>query len=284
MNIENSNLQEEHTPVNNQLLKKYTKGVIIGAGNVAWHLAPALEDAGLVIESIYSRQRQRAQALADRLYGTEVREHLDFSDSEATLFILAVSDDAIEEVAQQLVLPEEATVVHTSGSQPLRILQKASTPYTGVFYPLQTFSRPRLPDFRTVPICLESDDSEVLVRLTKLAKKVSGHVALVNSAERQVLHVTAVFANNFVNHLLRMAETLAEEHQLDFSLLHPLIEETVVKALEVSPALAQTGPAARSDETTIKRHTKQLRAFDPGYAKVYRVLTQHIQETMTNDD
>ena len=259
-------------------MKKYTKGVMLGAGNVAWHLAPALEDAGLVIECVYSRQRQHAQQLADRLYGTEIQDHLDFSASEATLFILAVADDAITEVAQQLVLPEEATVVHTSGSQPLTALRRADTPLTGVFYPLQTFSRHRLPDFRTLPICLESDDSDVLLRLTKLAKKISGHVALVNSEERQVLHVAAVLANNFTNHLLHMAETFVEAHHLDFSLLHSLIEETVLKALESSPALAQTGPAARGDQTTIKRHMKQLKAFDPTYAKVYKLLTQHIQE------
>lgn len=251
---------------------------MIGAGNVAWHLAPALEDAGLVIERVYSRQQKPAQRLADRLYGTDAQCHLDFSDSEASLFVLAVSDDAIEEVAQQLVLPAAATVVHTSGSQPLKVLQRAATKYTGVFYPLQTFSRHRLPDFRTVPVCLESENSEVLHRLTKLAKKLSGHVALVSSEERQVLHVAAVLANNFTNHLLRMAEELLESHHIDSSLLHPLVEETVLKALESSPALAQTGPAIRGDETTIKRHVKQLKGFDPSYAKVYRLLTQHIRE------
>ena len=256
---------------------------MIGAGNVAWHLTPALEDAGLVIERIYSRQAKHAQQLADRLYGTETQEHLNFSDSEATLFVLAVSDDAITEIAQQLVLPEEATLVHTSGSQPLSALRRAGTQRTGVFYPLQTFSRHREPDFRTVPICLESDDSEVLSRLTKLAKKVSGHVALVNSEERQMLHVAAVLANNFTNHLLRLAETFVEAHHLDATLLHPLVEETVLKALENGPAQGQTGPAVRGDTTTIKRHMKQLRAFNPSYAKVYRLLTQHIQEVNGND-
>ena len=249
---------------------------------MAWHLAPALEDAGLVIEGVYSRRRKRAQRLADRLYGTEGQDHLDFSASDATLFILAVADDAIEEVAQQLMLPAEATVVHTSGSQPLNALRRADTQRTGVFYPLQTFSRHWVPDWRTVPICLESDDSEVLLRLTKLAKKVSGHVTLVNSEERRVLHVAAVLANNFTNHLLHLAETFVEAHHLDFTLLHPLIEETVRKAVESSPAVAQTGPAVRGDGATIRRHTKQLRAFDPGYAKVYKLLTQHIKETIHN--
>lgn len=259
-------------------MKNYSKLVIIGAGNLAWHLAPALEDAGLVISSVYSRHRRNAQRLADRLYGTPAQDHLDFSTSKAQLFIIAVADDAIEAVAQGLQLPPGATLVHTSGSQPLLALRRAATHRTGVFYPVQTFSQSRYVDFRQVPLCLESDDPEVLLRLTKLARKISQHVALVSSEERQVLHVAAVLANNFTNHLLRMAQTLTEAHYVDFSLLHPLIEETVQKALEGSPAAAQTGPAVRGDETTIKRHLKQLRHFDPAYAKVYRLLTQHIQE------
>lgn len=259
-------------------MKKYRKLALVGAGNLAWHLAPALEDAGLVVTSVYSRYLWNAQRLADRLYGTQAQDHLDFSDSEAQLFIIAVADDAIEAVAQQLQLPPGATLVHTSGSQPLRALRRAATDRTGVFYPVQTFSRARRPDFHHVPFCLESDDPEVLLRLTKLARQLSQHVALVSSEERQVLHVAAVFANNFTNHLLHMAQTLAEAHHIDFSLLHPLIEETVQKALE-GPAAAQTGPAVRGDETTIKRHLKQLRHFDPAYAKVYKLLTQHIQGT-----
>ena len=260
-------------------MKKYTKVVILGSGNVAWHLAPALEAAGLVVECIYSRHQAHAQRLADRLYGTHAQDHLDFSGSEASLFMLAVPDDALAEVARQLVLPKEATVVHTSGSQPLNVLRQAPTDRTGVFYPLQTFSRHHLPDLRIVPICLESDDSEVLHRLTKLARKISRHVTLVNSAERQVLHLAAVLVNNFTNHLLHMAETLTQAHHIDFTLLHPLIEETVRKALDSGPTLVQTGPAVRGDETTIKRHLKQLRNFDPGYAKVYKLLTRHIKET-----
>lgn len=262
----------------NQLPKKYIKLVVIGAGNLAWHLAPALEDAGLVVERVYSRRRSNARQLADRLYGTDTQNHLNFSDSEAQLFIIAIADDAIKEVVQKLQLPAGATLVHTSGSQPLRALRPAATNHTGVLYPVQTFSRSHRVDFRQVPLCLESEDPEVLLRLTKLARKISQHVALVNSEERQALHAAAVFANNFTNHLLRMAQTIAEAHHVDFSLLHPLVEETVRKALEGDPAAVQTGPAARGDETTIRRHLRQLKSFDPAYAKVYRLLTQHIRE------
>ncbi len=258
-------------------MKNYSKLAIIGAGNLAGHLAPALEHAGLMVAGIYSRHLTHAQRLADRLYGTPAQDHLNFSDSEAQLFIIAVADDAIEAVAQELQLPPGATLVHTSGSQPLSTLRRAATDRTGVFYPVQTFSPSRRVLLRDVPICLESDDPEVLLRLTKLARKLSQHVTLVSSEERQVLHLAAVFVNNFTNHLLHMAQTLAEAYHIDFSLLHPLIVETVTKALSSSPAAAQTGPAARGDDTTIRRHLKQLRRFDPAYAKVYKLLTQHIR-------
>ena len=156
------------------------------------------------------------------------------------------------------------------------MLKRSATPRVGVFYPLQTFSKHHPLDFHQVPICLESEDSDTLYKLTKLAKSISGHVALLNSQERRVLHVAAVFASNFTNHMLRMAETLAEAHQLDYELLKPLIEETIRKSLATSPEQAQTGPAVRGDARTIKQHQAFLKKFDPDYAKVYRVITQHI--------
>ena len=250
---------------------------MIGSGNVAWHLAPALEDSGHKITEVYSRQKSKAEDLARRLYQADAQDHLDFSGSQATLFMFAISDDAIAPIAQQIKLPSEALVVHTSGGQPLEALSDTSTEYIGVFYPLQTFSRHREVSFREIPICLEANDSDVLHRLIKLARSLSKQVKLINSKERALLHVSAVFANNFTNHLLRMAEQLMQDHQLDFSLLYPLIEETIAKALETSPEQAQTGPARRNDTKTIERHLRQLKTYNSSYAEVYETITRHIQ-------
>ena len=252
--------------------------ILIGAGNVASHLGPALERAGHMVQGVYSRQPEHARQLTQYLYQAQPYDTLDFSATDAQLFIIAVSDDAIPEVVAALQLPEEALLVHTSGSQPLSVLKRSATPRVGVFYPLQTFSKHHPLDFHQVPICLESEDSDTLYKLTKLAKSISGHVALLNSQERRVLHVAAVFASNFTNHMLRMAETLAEAHQLDYELLKPLIEETIRKSLATSPEQAQTGPAVRGDARTIKQHQAFLKKFDPDYAKVYRVITQHIMK------
>lgn len=255
----------------------HEKMTLIGAGNVAWHLAPTLEAAGCSITQIYSRRKKKAEELTRRLYQATVQTHLDFSDSPAELFILAVSDDAIAEVARQIQLPAEAIVVHTSGGQSLEVLADAPTERIGVFYPLQTFSKPRPVNFRNIPICLEANDSEVLHRLARLAKSISRKVMVISSEERALLHVAAVFANNFTNHMLQIAEQLLQDHQLDFTMLHPLIEETVAKALEIGPAQSQTGPARRHDKKTINHHLKYLRTYGPAYAKVYQAITKHIQ-------
>ena len=226
---------------------------------------------------VYGRQPEKAQTLANRLNQTQIKTDLNFSGSAAGLFILAVSDDAIAEVAQQIKLPKGVAVVHTSGGQPMQLLENAPTQQIGVFYPLQTFSQQRAVDFQRIPICVEASSSEALEELTKLAKRISSKVQAIDSEQRAVLHVAAVFANNFTNHLLQMSEQLLHDCQLDATLLHPLIQETVAKALKISPAQAQTGPARRSDEKTIDHHLKYLRAYDPAYAKIYQMLTQHIQ-------
>lgn len=259
--------------------QKYYRISIIGAGGVAWQLAPALESAGHTIEEIYSRSYEKALALSLQLYQASVIEKPDFSKSHAEILIIAVNDDAIQEVAPKLILPSEGTiVVHTSGSQPLSTLQDVKTVYTGVFYPLQTFTYDKHTNFSNIPICLESDNSHALKVLTKIAKSISRTVKLISSKERAVLHVAAVFACNFSNHLLSIAESLMKHQHLDLALLKPLITETIHNSLTIGPQKAQTGPAVRNDQTTINRHMAFLKKHDPEYAKIYDLLTKHIRE------
>ena len=132
-----------------------------GSGNLAWHLAPALDNAGYSVREVYSRNPAHAAALVERLYEAEVKATLDFSTSDSRIFIIAVSDDAIEEVAREIILPDDAILVHTSGSQPLSKLGYAATPDIGVFYPLQTFSKARKLEFKDVPIFIESESEAV---------------------------------------------------------------------------------------------------------------------------
>ena len=143
----------------------------IGSGNLAWHLAPALDNAGFAVREVYSRNPAHAEALVERLYQADVKASLDFSTSSSTIFIVATTDDAIQEVVQEIVLPEDAILVHTSGSQPLSILSYAATPNLGVFYPLQTFSKVQ-EDWilAAVPFFVESENTATEKLLMAMAK------------------------------------------------------------------------------------------------------------------
>lgn len=247
----------------------------IGSGNLAWHLAPALDNVGYKVKEVYSRDPKHARALCGRLYQADVKTSLDFSDSSSQLFIMAVSDDAIREIAQEIVLPEEAILVHTSGSQPLSVLSYAAATSCGVFYPLQTFSKAKKIDFTEVPIFIESEDSDVTKVLLKMGKAISKKVKSVSSEYRKALHVAAVFASNFSNHMLTISKSIADKHDIDFEVLKPLIAETLNKSINIGPEKAQTGPAKRGDMEILDGHLEFLKD-DPAVAEIYKIISQHI--------
>lgn len=247
----------------------------IGSGNLAWHLAPALDNTDFAVREVYSRNKKNASALADKLYQAEVKTSLDFSNSPSVIFIIAASDDSIEEVAQEIILPENAILVHTSGSQPLSILGYAATQNTGVFYPLQTFSKNKKADFKEVPFFIESENPGTEKILITMAKAISKKVYKCTSSDRKALHVAAVFASNFTNHMLTIAKEILEKHKLDLDLLKPLIVETINKSLAIGPEEAQTGPASRGDVEILDHHFEFLKR-DRQLAEIYKLISQHI--------
>ncbi|HNP94511.1 MAG TPA: DUF2520 domain-containing protein [Cyclobacteriaceae bacterium] len=249
----------------------------IGSGNLAWHLAPALDNMGYVVREVYSRNPSHAKDLTKRLYQAETKNNLDFSSSSSNIFIIAVADDAIQSIAQELVLPDDAVLVHTSGSQPLSLLGYAATPNIGVFYPLQTFSKNKKIDFQQIPIFIESETKETERELRKMAEAISKNVKSITSNERKALHVAAVFASNFTNHMLTISKDLLEAHHLDFNILKPLISETLNKSLIIGPDQSQTGPAVRGDLEILDKHLEFLKT-DESLALIYRYISQHIIE------
>ncbi|MBD0260116.1 MAG: DUF2520 domain-containing protein [Cytophagales bacterium] len=248
---------------------------LIGTGNVAWHLSQALEKAGHQVREIYGRNPEHAERVAEKLYDAQVVTSLDFSESESTVFLLCVSDDAIGRVADQIILPDEdAILCHTSGTQPLDLL--AGRSYAGVFYPLQTFTRNHRLDLATVPFCIEATNELTRQVLVGIAQTISRTVYLVDAQERKMLHVGAVFACNFTNHLLALSKHLLAQEGLEFSLLKPLIRETFEKALEVAdPATVQTGPAIREDYQVIHAHLDYLQRT-PHWQALYKLITDSI--------
>ncbi len=247
----------------------------IGAGNVAWHLAPALDNAGFAVREVYSRQPKHARQLTERLYKAQVAEALDLSASQATAFFVCVPDDALEDVVRELVLPDSALLVHTSASRPRHILELAAPAATGVFYPLQTFTKGRKLDFQAIPVFVEGDTEAAEKLLMHMGRAISREVYRLDENQRLALHVAAVFAANFTNHLLTLANEIMEAHQLSARWLNNLIAETVNKALEIGPDKAQTGPAKRGDLQTLDRHMEFLQQHQDK-AAIYRIISQDI--------
>lgn len=257
----------------------------VGAGNVAWHLAQALELAGHHILEVFSRDTRNARRLVNKLYDTYAVPDLDFAESTAELIVLCVADDALHDVVSRLVLPENCTVVHTSGTKTLEELRHLIEIYsdipaeTGVFYPLQTFSREVPISFTDVPICIEASSPKIEQLLIQLAQDISNVVYLMNSEERQIVHVSAVFACNFTNHLLTVAKRILDAEHLEFELLKPLVRETIRKALEApDPAVVQTGPARRGDSQIIEKHLDYLERF-PAWQGMYEAMSESIRRT-----
>ncbi|MEM6360672.1 MAG: Rossmann-like and DUF2520 domain-containing protein [Bacteroidota bacterium] len=252
---------------------------IIGSGNVAWHLAPALENAGYGVFEVYGRSPKRVKELVSRLYEAEVKKDLNFSISKSDVFIIATSDDAVEEIAQEISLPnEDSILVHTSGSLSAGILSYAATQHIGIFYPIQSLTRNKPMNFDEIPICIEGESTLCRGVLKELGNAISRKVVSINSDQRLALHLAAVFANNFVNHFLGVSNDILKENKLDQDLLYPLVKETLEKTAEIDPKDAQTGPAKRHDFETLDRHLEYLKKNEE-LAEVYRIVSQHIVDS-----
>lgn len=240
----------------NPLLWRTVKKVsIIGSGNVATHLAKNLFDKGIIIHSIYSQTIENAQILAKKVNALGVSQLQDLDISVVDVIIIALKDDVIENVANQLT-KSDAIIAHTSGTVPLSVLKKHSR--IGVFYPLQTFSKSKALDFSNIPMCIEGITPDVHADLMELAKSISKDVRSIDSDTRKQIHIAAVFACNFTNHMWTIANQQLKQSDQDLSILEPLIRETIEKAFTNAPENVQTGPAARNDQQVIQKHLNML--------------------------
>ena len=237
-------------------------------------MALALNEAAYEIRQVAGRRESAVESLASRL-NTEYTLSFDRIIKGCDLYLMALPDGVMDEILPQLGLSDEL-LVHTSGSVPMDILQPYSE-NTGVIYPLQTFTRTRAVDLRKVPIMIEANRIDNENALLALAADLSDTVSVVDSLKRQNIHIAAVFASNFSNHMLNMSRLLMEANNLDFSLLAPLISETTAKALELGPNNAQTGPAKRNDMKIIEKHLAMLRG-NPEAQELYHLISKNIMD------
>lgn len=248
--------------------------VILGSGNVAAVLGRKFKAAGHRILQIYARNAAAASALAYEL-DTESTNYKSLINRTADIYLIAVPDNAIEEVADDLKLPGKI-IAHTAASVPKEILHRVS-PHHGVFYPLQSLRKEMisLPD---IPIFFDGSDEHTKKRLEQLAQSISiDQVRLAGDDDRLKLHVAAVMVSNFTNHLYMLAEEYCRKEGLDFRQLIPLIEETALRLREVPPSSVQTGPAVRHDSETIRKHLELLKDH-PRLKSIYVLMTESIQQ------
>lgn len=245
---------------------------IVGAGNVGWHMAKALKSSGIEIINVISPTLEKAVEVADQAGAkavTDISEIVRLPD----LFLLCVSDDAIGSLAAKYH-EKGVFVAHTSGSTDMNVFGPGDTP-VGVFYPLQTFTRKNPMDYRTITFFIEGSSFELEKSLSVLAEKISGNWEVADSQKRKLIHIAAVFSCNFTNHMWAISEFILKELNLDFTILTPLIEETVGKLKKMNPQDAQTGPAKRMDLKTIQGHIEAL-GNKEGEKEIYKQISQNI--------
>ena len=237
--------------------------VFVGAGNVASCLAPALMQKGCRIVQVYSRTQESAQTLArkaDCPYTTDLTQ----ISGEADLYIVSVKDDVLDDVTARLACSgnPDALYAHTAGSMPMDVWKGKIRRY-GVLYPMQTFSK----------ACL----------LKEVAGRVSPKIYEASSEQRRYLHIAAVFACNFTNHMYTLCDRLLAAHGLPFESMLPLIDETARKIHELPPLEAQTGPARRNDRNVIGRHLDILKKEAPELADLYGMISRSIHTYELNN-
>ena len=245
---------------------------IVGAGNVGQHLARALAIAGIEVRFVVSRTPKSARELAAET-GAKVVNGISGMHPLPDIVILSVSDDILPVIASEY--KNEGTVIcHTSGSTGLEVFEDKYDNF-GVFYPLQTFSKSRELDYSSIPFFIEAGNQEVEEKLISLADRISGKWERADSEARKVIHLAAVFACNFSNHLAVIAKELLEQNEMNMELLIPLLKETYLKIEEMDPLHAQTGPAVRGDQRIMNEHLELL-SEKPKEQILYKLLSENI--------
>ncbi len=244
------------------------KLVLIGSGNVAFHLANAFVENNINLIQIFGRNEADLKQISTNTNIPLSTKNL----VEADVYIIAVNDGAVEEVSS-LIKSKNCIVAHTSGSLPKEILKGEYN--KAVFYPLQTFSKLKVLDYKKIPFFLEAEDESDFLALKDIALQISDNVETSTYEKRKFVHLSAVFACNFVNHLYARAKEIADAHEIPFHYLYPLIEETTQKIQEINPKDAQTGPSVRNDVRITKMQEELL---EGEHLKIYQTMNESIKE------
>jgi predicted short-subunit dehydrogenase-like oxidoreductase (DUF2520 family) len=241
---------------------------IIGSGNISWFLARTLSQNFEV--TVHHRSELDHQwSQIDGLQFTHSKK----IPSSCQWTLLAVSDHAIPNVLKDFEFDISTTVLHVSGAVSINVFSNYRDKNFGILYPLQSISKGIMPD--KVPVLIEADSTKTIQKIRQLTPAISNQVRELNSNDRAKVHLAAVFASNFVNHHLTIAELILNKVNFPLSLLDPLIQSTIFKALHNGPFKSQTGPAVRKDQQTMDKHVQLLDESE--ILELYQSISRHIQ-------
>jgi predicted short-subunit dehydrogenase-like oxidoreductase (DUF2520 family) len=252
--------------------KKIRTIVVLGSGNVATHLSLAFHQAGLKILQVYSRSMEHAKELANKVDSNYTSGLANITDN-ADIYLFSVSDSAIQPILDKINWTGKI-LVHTAGSVAIEIFKSYSENF-GVIYPLQSFSKNRKIDISKVPFFIEANSPEIADTLEILVRQISNNIYRISFEERKILHLAAVFASNFSNHMYAIADELLKKNNIPFNYLQPLVYETSAKAFELGPKVAQTGPAIRNNFDILKKHAVLLNS-EPDWQNLYKFISDNI--------
>ena len=139
--------------------------VVIGSGNVAWHMVHAFSEAGINVLQVLARNEQSARKLSGAFSVPYIMDP-EKIHREADIYLLAVQDDQIRNAASKLHLKDQF-LVHTSGFSALDVLKGASSNY-GVLWPLQSLTAGRKVNYSSIPLFIEANTPENETALNEL--------------------------------------------------------------------------------------------------------------------
>lgn len=254
--------------------------VIIGSGNVAYHLIKAFSTATGTAVFLHARNKKALDLLALEFPSVTILTTQDLTSIEPDLVLISVKDDALEIVFNSYTYSNNTVVAHTSGTQVIKNTDHHQN--LGVFYPLQTFSKASIVQWSNTPLLIEAATAQGLELLEQAATVIQSPYFETDEAQRKYIHLAAVLTSNFANHLIGKAAILLEEKSIDYHILQPLVEATIRKAFTRHPFDVQTGPAIRKDRSTLEKHVALLNE-DLLLQKIYRDISESIQKTTNLD-
>lgn len=249
----------------------------IGAGTIATALAVALSHKGYPVVAVSSRSQQSTDKFARLIDSCQSYSSNQEVADAAELVFIATPDDVIASVVTEIKWRPGQSIVHCSGADSTDILASAreAGAAVGAFHPLQTFVGLRQENLPGITYTLEAEEP-LLTTLKEIATTLGGRWIVLKAEDKILYHTAAVFACNYLITLVKIATDLWQSFgippQQATQALLPLLRGTINNIDATGIPRCLTGPIARGDSGTIKKHLDALQKAAPELIATYREL------------